>query len=147
MALLKLLADFDLELALPQGPLTHESAAHKTWNTPDLVFTSSDISDAIIQCDALPALRFPNADHLPVIAILDYELLRIPDTPRPNFRAVDSDEFNKALAKHLATHPISTDIGTTTDYDTAYLALDEMLQTIVALHVPHLSSSPYAKRW
>lgn len=64
MALLKLLADVDLDLALPQGTLTHESTTHKTWNTLDLVFTSSNISDVIIACDALPDLRLPGADHL-----------------------------------------------------------------------------------
>ncbi|KAJ7838840.1 hypothetical protein B0H13DRAFT_1650512 [Mycena leptocephala] len=144
---MKLLADFDLDLALPQGTLTHQSAAHKTWNTLDLVFTLSDILDAIIQCDALPALRLPGADHLPVIAILDYKLLRVPDTPRHNFQGVDWDEFNKVLVKYLTEHPISTDINSTADYDTTYLALDKMLQTIIASHVPLLSSSPFAKCW
>ncbi|KAJ7501486.1 hypothetical protein B0H11DRAFT_1713429, partial [Mycena galericulata] len=147
MALLKLLADLDLDLALPQGTLTHQSAAHKTWNTLDLVFTSSDISDAIIRCDALPMLRIPGADHLPIIAILDYELLRIPDMPRPNFRAIDWEEFNKAISAYLSANPISTDINSPADFDTTYYALDKMLQSIIASHVPLLSSSPYAKRW
>ncbi|KAJ7436779.1 hypothetical protein B0H11DRAFT_1754321, partial [Mycena galericulata] len=147
MALLKLIADHDLELALPQGTLTHQSAAHKTWNTLDLVFISADISDAVVECDALPAQRLPGADHLPVIAILDYQLLHVPDTPRPNFRAVDWDAFNKAIEKYLEANPISIDINSTEEYDATYLALDKMLQTIIASHVPLLSKSPYAKRW
>lgn len=145
--LLTLLADHDLDLVLPPGTLTHQSAAHKTWNTIDLVFTSADISDAIITCTALPDLPIPGADHLPIVAILDFDLLRIPDIPRPNFRAVEWTEFNKALAEYLIEHPISTTINSTDDYDSTYLALDKMLQTIVASHVPRLSSCPYAKRW
>ncbi|KAJ6520613.1 hypothetical protein DFH09DRAFT_833994, partial [Mycena vulgaris] len=134
-------------LALPQGTLTHQSAAHKTWNTIDLVFTSADISDAIISCDALPAQRLPGADHLPIIAILDYELLRIPDCPRPNFRAVDWEVFTKAMTAYLKVNPIPLDINSPTEYDTVYLALDKMLQFIIRAHVPLLSSSPFAKRW
>ncbi|KAJ7868394.1 hypothetical protein B0H14DRAFT_3441312 [Mycena olivaceomarginata] len=59
-------------------------------------------------------------------------LLRVPDTPRPDFRAVDWDTFNKALEKYLAAHPISTEINSTTDYDAVYPALDKMLQTIMS---------------
>jgi hypothetical protein len=120
---------------------------HKTWNTLDLVFTSSDISDAIIQCDTLPTLRLPGADHLPVIAILDYDLLRIPDIPRPNFRAIDWEEFNDAISTYLVDNPISLTIDSTAAYDTTYLALDKMLQNTIASHVPLLFASPYAKRW
>ncbi|KAK7015692.1 Endonuclease/exonuclease/phosphatase [Favolaschia claudopus] len=146
MALLQLLAEYGLDLVLRAGTLTHESAAHKTWNTLDLVFTSSDISDSVIFCDTLPDLRLPKSDHLPILEILDFELLRVPDTPKPNFRAVDWDKFNKALAVSLAADPISTDINSSDDDDTTYFALDKLLQHTIATHVPRFKSSPYAKR-
>ncbi|KAK7015413.1 hypothetical protein R3P38DRAFT_2409867, partial [Favolaschia claudopus] len=60
---------------------------------------------------------------------------------------VDWDEFNKALADSLTNNPISTDINSTDEYDSVYLALDKTLQTTIASHVPRLSLSPYAKRW
>ncbi|KAJ7049261.1 hypothetical protein C8F01DRAFT_924567, partial [Mycena amicta] len=134
-------------LALPQGTLTYESPVHKTWTTIDLVFTSADISDAVVTCDAVNDKRLPGADHLPIIANLDYSLIRVSESPRPNFRAVDWDTFTKAAKSYLDTHPIPLDILTTADYDRTYLALDAMLQSLVRMHVPKLATCPYSKRW
>ena len=49
-ALLQLLADFDLTLALPPGTPTCLSDAHQTWSTIDLVFASGNIADLIVEC-------------------------------------------------------------------------------------------------
>ncbi|KAK7020876.1 hypothetical protein R3P38DRAFT_2414211, partial [Favolaschia claudopus] len=134
-------------LVLSPGTLTHESAAHRAWGTLNLVFTTADISDSVIFCDALPDLRLPKADHLPILAILDFNLLHAADTPKPNFRAVDWEKFNKALSEALAAAPIPTDINSPANHDSSYLALDKLLQTIISSHVPRFKPSPYAKRW
>ncbi|KAJ7435361.1 hypothetical protein B0H11DRAFT_1697608, partial [Mycena galericulata] len=83
----------------------------------------------------------------PVIILYICFVRTIPETPRPNFRAVDWEEFNKAISAYLLANPISTDINSPGDYNTIYYALDKMLQSIIASHVPLLSSWPYSKRW
>jgi len=149
LPLLHLLAEYDMELALPPGTPTHESAAHKMWSTIDLTFLSSDIAHALLSCQAPLHHRLPNANHLPIHTTLDFNLLYSNTEPRPNFRAANWEDLNAMLATELRASGLSpeSEILTTTEYDTFYSLLTATIQKCITRHVPKPKISPYSKRW
>ncbi|KZV78434.1 hypothetical protein EXIGLDRAFT_564336, partial [Exidia glandulosa HHB12029] len=84
-ALLALMAQYDLQLALPPATITHESGS-----TLDLVLVTSDLADAVTSCGT----SFGHgSDHEAVDLALDLVVARADPEPRPMWREVSWDDF------------------------------------------------------
>ena len=98
--LLYILHKNDMLLALPKGLLTYQTSTGN-WTRPDNVWRCSSLDDPIIQCDVLPAIWPPMADHLPIIMELALPLPRAAEPPTLDFRQADWPKVNADLAQQL----------------------------------------------
>jgi hypothetical protein len=71
---IKLLADYDLRMALPKDKLTLQSMSSSNWTRPDNVFCTAHMLDAFISCNTAPRCRTPCTDHVPILSNIDLEI-------------------------------------------------------------------------
>ncbi|OBZ68140.1 hypothetical protein A0H81_12023 [Grifola frondosa] len=69
--LLNMVAEYGLEMVLPQGIPTLEAVRTKNLTRPDNVFCSDSITNAIISCSTAPELRPTKTDHMPIHTTID----------------------------------------------------------------------------
>ena len=145
--LISAVASLGLDLALPPGIPTHLHNVTKKWSRLDQVFISEEHIDSIIMCDVLSNTPGINTDHLPILTTLDLNLARSPTTPPRNFRNVDWDKFEKALAEKLDKMNPPTRIRRPSDLTTICQKLTETLQETINDEVPTTELKIKAKRW
>jgi hypothetical protein len=68
-------------------------------------------------------------------------------TPRRNFRAVDWEDFNKALRTRLGGLPPPTKIRTIEEFRERTRRLDKAVDDTIAEKVPFSRPCPHSKRW
>jgi hypothetical protein len=144
--LLDLLHDHDMDLALPMGIPTLETAAHN-WTRPDNVWISHQALNLIISCDTDPSLRPALADHLPIITIIDMPIARSPPKLAPNFKVVDFEKFNTALLTRLNQDSPAQLITTKPQFSEKVQRLTTILQETIEAHALLKKLSPFSKRW
>jgi len=144
--LIDLLAEYDMDLALPPFiPTIINSRGGRT--RPDNVFITEDISNWITICEARPEDTPPLADHFPIITHLDFPISK-PNKERPwNFRATDWDLFRQILGRNLEATPFQEHLDSAEEVDAAVAQLEETVFDTMREVVPKSNPSPYSKRW
>lgn len=84
--LMRYLAEFGMDMALPQGVATLEATRTKNRTRPDNVFCTEGVMERLRHCAALPADRPACTDHFPVQTIFDIPMAAAPLRPRHDFR-------------------------------------------------------------
>jgi ribonuclease HI len=146
--LIDLLADFDMVMPLPAGLHTlQHKANHSVLTRPDNVFCTPNAEHLIVQCDVLYDRQGPGADHFPISTILDLPMAAAPPPPpRRDFRAVNWDDFRKALElKISARAPVELTSGA--NLRRAVQELDDDIDATIAELVPLKKRIPWRKRW
>ena len=83
--LIRMAADYDMEIILPKGIPMLEAMATKNWTRPDNVFCSSNMVSKVVYCTTDPRLRGPGMDHVPILMVLELPVEQVDSTPRHNF--------------------------------------------------------------
>ncbi|CDO73955.1 hypothetical protein BN946_scf185043.g2 [Trametes cinnabarina] len=145
--LIEHLALFDLQQVLPAGIPTLEATRTKNLTRPDNVFASPSLLAHLRSCAVVRDKRPTKTDHFPVSTTFEVPTEMAPARSRRNYRAVDWEEFDKALAKRLKARAVPTHIDSTAVFDATLDHLMSDLQATIDEHVPEAASTPYAKRW
>ncbi len=143
--LISLLAEHDMEMALPKGIPTLEHMRSKRHSRPDNLFCTSSIQDRIIRCEVDPSLRPASTDHYPIATHLAIPQNRTMTPSNYNFCDTDWDAFHKMLKCKL-THrpqPIKTEEQLTEVCDKLIGALQATIKDCVTRSRPR----PDSKRW
>ncbi|TDL30108.1 hypothetical protein BD410DRAFT_780653, partial [Rickenella mellea] len=91
--------------------------------------------------------RPPNADHLPIMSVIDISAVISDSTPRRNWRMTDWKAFREELSKRLATMPPMDIIR---DVETLEAMVEFVQESIMATAdqvVPMSTPTPFTKRW
>ena len=145
--LISAVAELGLDLVLPPGLPTHLHNVTKKWSRLDQVFISEELMDSVIACETLPDTPGINTDHIPILTSLDLDLARVPSNPPRNFRNVDWEKFEKALAIKLDSLPPASPIRSAGELNNACSKLTEAIQETISANVPTTSLGIKAKRW
>ena len=109
--LINCLYKYNMVLALPKGILTYQMCTGN-WTQPNGVWKTSPTNDPIIHCDILPAICPPEADHLPVVTIIDLLLPQSLVPPTLCFCNEDWPKINNILkAKLNSESPVIRSTG------------------------------------
>lgn len=145
--LLRKLADFGLEMALPAGIPTLEALRSRNLTRPDNVFCSPDALDSLRCCTTAPHLRPVKTDHFPILTTLDIPLPASSPPQRRNFREVDWQAFNTEMQTHLDRNGLPEHIQTVTDFDRYLTTLSAAISAAVEAEVPLTKPTPFTRRW
>ncbi len=145
--LVRYLAEFGLDMALPPGVAMLEATRTKNTTRPDNVFCTEGVLERLRLCTALPADRPACTDHFPIQTIFDIPTAVAPVRPRRDFRRVDCGDFDRSLATRLEARNLLDRITSVARFDSMLDALMSDLQETIAEHVPMAKDMPYAKRW
>lgn len=89
-ALLQVLTEHQLVLALRPGTPTYRSDAHGTWSTLDLAFVSHLVEDSVTRCDVGYG---HGSDHCCLEVEFSSEPLLASSPPRQNWREADWEKY------------------------------------------------------
>lgn len=145
--IIELMADFDLQMALPRDKPTLQSTSTGNWTRPDNVFCTTHTLEAFTTCDTAPRRRPPCTDHVPIYSTLDLDIPQATNSTTLNYRNVDWDKFRGTLQGHLSTYPAPKTITTEELFQAAASNLEQALKNTINEKVPKTKQSPHAKRW
>ena len=145
--LLRKLADFGLEMALPAGVPTLEALRSRNLTRPDNVFCTPEALDSLRTCATAPHLRPVKTDHFPILTTFDIPLAASSPPPRRNFREVDWQEFDSVLRTQLAERGLPERIHTVEDFDLYLATLSAAISAAVEAEVPLTKPTPFTRRW
>ncbi|PPR07079.1 hypothetical protein CVT24_010980, partial [Panaeolus cyanescens] len=145
--LIQLLAEWDMEMALPKGIRTLEHMRTKNLSRPDNVFCTAHTSHRIIKCDTVPELRPPNTDHIPIGTVLDISKIETNPERRRNFRMTDWEAFNADLLRSLSSHDTCSDLLTPLAFDNQVDVLASAIKDAVESNTPLCTYTKFTKRW
>lgn len=146
--LLKLVADHDMVMALPKDIPTLQARATKNWTRPDNVFCSSNMEGLFIRCEAVPRLRGPCTDHVPILSVIEIPMQKKVPEPTRNYRMVNWSNFDKILTSNIDTSlPEAQAILTVEQFQAAASQLTKVLQDTIEQAVPMTKPSVHMKRW
>ena len=103
--IINLLADYNMEMALPKGIPMLQHMRTKKYSRPDNFFCSTMLRHYIIKCQVKAQMRPTSTNHFPIETQLDLPQSRIPPDPSFNFRTADWDKFNDELKRKLTALP------------------------------------------
>jgi hypothetical protein len=144
--LINLMADYDMDLALPLGTPTHQHFVSKRLLQLDHVICSGNFLPNLLMCNAFPENQPPKTDHFPIVTIFDLTITRNVEEPKYNFRGTDWPEFHSGLKARVQKVTLR-DPQNIEDFEAM---LDEVTNAILSNmkeFVPISRPSPYAKRW
>ena len=145
--LIEAIADIGLELALPSGTPTHQHNVTKCWSRLDQVFLSEHSDHMLISCNTRTDLRGILTDHLLILTLLDLLVEPAAETPYPNFREVDWEEFQMTLETQPLRLPPPEQILTQHQLDTSCEVLISAIQYAIQEQVPIPKITPKSKQW
>ena len=99
--LIDLITEHNMVIALPPKIPTYETVT-SNWTGLDNVWRNANPNDPITICNVDPAIRPPQADHLPIITVLDLPILRASAFPMRNMHDADFETINEKLQALLA---------------------------------------------
>jgi hypothetical protein len=105
-----------------------------------------NIAEMVITCDTRPSMRGPGTDHVPILTVLDIEVVHNPTAPFRN-RMVDWKGFREHLAKQLKEIPEPKRIETEKEYNEAINALTTVIQDTIKDAVPLSKPVPHSRQW
>jgi len=85
-ALIDMLAECDLQMALPKNTPTLQVLSTRNYMRLDNMLISSSIVGHLIHCRTLPEKRPARADHIPIIMELNLEVDEWVEPPCPNLK-------------------------------------------------------------
>ena len=144
--LISMVAGLGLDLALPPGIPTHLHNVTKKWTRLDQVLILEELMESIISCDVLKSTPGVNTDHIPILTVLDLNLMRIVAIPPRNFQNVDQETFVKALAVKLDKEVPPSCIYSPKGVESACQKLTEALQETINNEVPTIELRIKAKK-
>ncbi|KAF7783210.1 hypothetical protein Agabi119p4_2586 [Agaricus bisporus var. burnettii] len=144
---IEILAEHDMQMALPRDIPTLCTHRTKRYTRPDNVFVSRHLEDLILNCDVDASWRPPNTDHFPIITILELPASRIKTTPGKNFRMTDWECFRRVLEEKLGYTGYKEELETKEELEEAIEELTKILQETIEEVIPDTKISPYMKRW
>jgi len=145
--LLDLIYRFDLRMAPPPGRPTLQALSTGNWTRPDNVWCTSHTVDLFIRCDTDPGLRGPNTDHLPILLVLDTQIVRSERNPTRNFRATDWDEFADHLNTILSHSLEPRRLDSIEEFQAAIRVVSASIKSTIETHIPMTKPLPHTKRW
>lgn len=98
-ALLKAVADQGMDMALAKGSLTHQHNMTKNWSRLNQVFMMEQTLEAVIVCNMVLEERGINTDHLPIIRVINVEVMKAPTQIMRNFKDVEWKKFCKTAGE------------------------------------------------
>ena len=126
----------------------YQSDCHDTWSTLDLVFSTPNLLCSITKCQAMPGLRIPQANHLPICTTIDIAIPTTPAAAQFNYRAVDWPKYCSTLSNHIEAAQLSSDQpASPQELDTFIAGITTAIQRTTEKHMPKTHPSLYAKRW
>ena len=99
-------------IILPKDLPTLCTLASGNFTRPDNVFTSEMLATAIVKCTMIPEEQPTRTEHLPIVIMLDMEPNLRTEAPNFNFRAMDWDDFKKALVSRLGRLEVGEELHT-----------------------------------
>lgn len=145
--LIELIADHDMEMALPKGVPTLQHLVSKRYSRPDNVFCSSVISEMVIRCEVDPRARPTKTDHFPIVTILELPQERIKPKATYDFRMADWEDFRENLTIRLAEIPEPSPLLTDQDFQKAAEDLTEAIRDTIRTRVKLKRLAPQSRRW
>lgn len=141
-----MVADFEMEMILPEGIPTLRAQNSGNLTRPDNVFASRLIAQNLISCDTR-AERPSTADHYPVITEirLPHEIKQV--TEAKNFKGMDWEKFRQALKERTKNIPKEENIENQAEFDRRYEALMAALVETIEELVTVTKISKFNKRW
>jgi hypothetical protein len=144
--LLELLFRHDMVMALPKGLPTFQTVT-QNWMRPDNVWHSNNQNNPITRCDIVPAIRPPQADHLPIVTILDLPVSRSTKQPGRNFRKADWpaiwDRLKLLLDEKLPASRIKTEV----EFNNTVSSFTDIITEVLNYEIPITEPSPFSRRW
>ena len=147
--LIDLLAEHDMEMALPAELPTLKAFSTGNLMQADIVFCSANILPAITHCTTSPHRRPIKTDHYPIYTQLDLNLIQLTCPQRKyNYCITDWTEFRKCLERHLfgTQYLQPTRIRTQEEFD---FTLDQVMRAIMAATTETVSlyrPTPFTRR-
>ena len=96
-SIIKLLANYTLDMALPKGIPTLQHMVTKRSSRPDNVFITSGLSELITSCEVDPTSKPPYTDHFPIITKLQIPQKSANTQISYNFKTTDWTAFKQNL--------------------------------------------------
>ncbi|PBK79806.1 hypothetical protein ARMGADRAFT_884119, partial [Armillaria gallica] len=132
---------------LPSIPMFH-AATTGNWTCPDNVFCSEVLMKCVTDCDVVPEEQLAQADHVPILTVINLPLDKRPVENKLNYRMVDWDNFCKDLHER-----IEKEIGPAVPLDTeqqllsAVDKLTKVFLAVIAEKVPMTKLCPTSRHW
>ena len=145
--LIELIADYNMQMALPKDRPTLQATSTGNWTRPDNVFCTDHTINIITQCDTKPRRRPPCTDHVPILTVLELEVPSNVHNATHNFKGVDWEEFNEKLSTLLLDIPMPMPITSEEQFHKATNDLMLALHRAIEENVPLSKPCPHAKRW
>jgi ribonuclease HI/endonuclease/exonuclease/phosphatase family metal-dependent hydrolase len=145
--LIRLLADYEMDMVLPKGVPTLQHMVTKRYSRPDNVFSTPRLQDLVTRCEVDPAARPTSTDHFPIITQILLPQERTNTPPSFNFRETDWDEFRNKLEPRLQLTPDRPIITNAEQLNSAIENLTQALQETTLEVVKKSNPRPDAKRW
>ena len=104
--IIELMADYDMQMALPKGRPTLQSTSSGNWTRPDNFFCTTHTLDMITSCDTKLRRRPPCTDHVPILSTLELNIPRSANNANCNYRDVDwNDHQNRSPISERGARP------------------------------------------
>jgi ribonuclease HI/endonuclease/exonuclease/phosphatase family metal-dependent hydrolase len=145
--LIRMAAEFDMRMVLPQGLATLEAMASGNRTRVDNVFADSGTADMFDLCTTREDWRPVKTDHFPVISHIGLGAEGVNRQRRLDFRLVDWEDFNKVLTEALERIRPPAPIRSAEDADSRLDELENAVWDVIDSHVPLAALCPYSKRW
>ena len=145
--IIELIAENNMEMALPKGIPTLQHMRTKRYSRPDNVFCSASIKPFVTKCEVKASERPVSTDHYPIETHINLPQTRIPPDPSYNFRTADWEEFRKRLTAKLDTIPQPGPIEDADILASAGDNLTKILQETIEEKITKTRPRPDAKRW
>jgi hypothetical protein len=145
--LLDLAQGHGLQMALPKDIPTLRAFSTGNYTRLDNVFCTADLVNNIIICNTEPTRKPINTDHLPIITILDLEVLRLFMEPRLNYRGTDWEDFREKLRPKLETRRAPKTINSINEFNKILEHVSSALQKTIEEVVPRTKPCLFSKRW
>ncbi|KAH9055899.1 hypothetical protein EDB87DRAFT_1549170, partial [Lactarius vividus] len=136
-----------MDMALPKGIPTHIHNVMKKWSRLDNVFATEHTLRTITTCNTLPGEQGINTDHLPIVMVLDMELIKAPKKTLRNFKEVNWKSFMEALKNKLSLLGIHKRIHMQGFLNYECDNLTKAIQDTIKSEVPITDINAKSKRW
>ncbi|KLO05274.1 hypothetical protein SCHPADRAFT_808101, partial [Schizopora paradoxa] len=134
-------------MALPALLPTLVACSTGNLTCVDNVFVTRELRESIVQCTTQPGDIPVKTDHYPIVTILEWEVARVLDTPRRNFRGVEWKVFRETLHAALQRDDGPPHVRTIADLKALYAAVMCAINEAMDAHVPFSKPCPHQKRW